>query len=216
MSLARNVGKIVGKGMKVSYQSVDNVIDKAYTKVGQVAYDAGMKAKNAGMKAKNAASKTVTNEKIISGTKKTAGAVGKGFQKADQLVDKGLDAIGAGGSKAVNSAIGQKLKVKERLNPIVDKLDKEGNVVKTWDNLYTGKKLNPLYTTVGVGAVAAVTAAQVGVGKAMAPITSSLSNVEHGGPPEIMLYDGVGQQSAPSNLNANGSLVFGLHNQRKG
>lgn len=209
MSLARNVGKVVGKGMKVSYQSVDNVVDKAYTKVGQVVYDTGIKAKNA-------ASKAVTNEKIVSKTKKTVGTVGKGFQKADQLVDKGLDAIGAGGSKAVNSAIGQKLKIKERSKPFVNKLDDDGNVAKTWDNLYTGKKLNPLYTTIGVGAVTAVTAAQIKAGKTIAPIASSIRNVEHGGPPEIMLYDGVGQQSAPSNLNANGNLVFGLHNQRKG
>lgn len=156
MSLARNVGKIVGKGMKVSYQSVDNAIDKAYTKVGQTVYAYG-----AGMKAKNA------------------------------------------------------VKIKEKAKPFVDKID-DGNVVKRWDNLYTGKKLNPLYTTIGVGAVTAVTAAQIEAGKTMAPITSSIRNVEHGGPPEIMLYDGVGQQSAPSNLNANGNLVFGLHNQRKG
>lgn len=135
-----------------------------------------------------------------------------------KIIGKGQDAIGASGSKIMKSAASmeQKFKLKEKAKPFVDKKEKDGSIKKSWDTLYTGKKLNPLYTTVGVGAIAAMTATQIHVGKSMAPITSSMKNVEHIGSPEIMLYDGVGQQSAPNHLNANGNLVFGLHNQRRG
>lgn len=214
MGLARNVGKVIGKGMKVSYQSVDNVLDKAYTKVGQASYVAGKKASH-------------TASYMVGETMKGTGAVlkatGKGaqypFKKADQLVDKGLDALEASGPKLLNSNVGQKLKLKERLNPIVDKKDKDGNIMKTWDNLYTGKKLNNLYGVAGAGAIlgAAYVSSEVATSPYLRPLSIARKNVEQGGPPEIMMYDGVGQQqSAPRNLNANGDLVFGLHNQRRG
>lgn len=171
-------------------------------------------AKNVG----NIIGKSTNNTKnaVKKSTKATGNKVGKDKNKANSLVDLGLDAIEAGGSKIVNSSVGKKLKIKDRAKPLVDKVDKDGNVVKSWDNLYTGKKLNPIYSTLGVGAVAAANAVDYKASAFMAPITASQKNVEHGGPPEIMLYDGVGQQSAPNHLNANGSLVFGLHNQRRG
>lgn len=137
--------------------------------------------------------------------------IGKDMKVSDQSVKK------ASKSKNVSSSTGEKTK---RFKLFVDKLDDEGNVVKSIDNIYTGKKLNPIYSLGGTLAVAGVTAAQIEADRSMAPIMApikaSKKNVEHIGSPEIMLYDGVGQESAPRNLNAHGDLVFGLHNQRRG
>lgn len=45
---------------------------------------------------------------------------------------------------------------------------------------------------------------------------ATMNNYQEMGAPDVMMYDGVGQERAPKNLNADGSIVFGLHNNRRG
>lgn len=102
---------------------------------------------------------------------------------------------------------------------VIDVKDKKtGEVKKNLGNLYTGKKINPKHLAIGGTAVIggqylAAAHEQKTTGHLK---LATMNNYAEIGAPEIMNYDGVGQQKAPSDLNAHGSLVFGLHNGRKG
>ncbi|MES9681839.1 hypothetical protein ABWK22_02740 [Gottfriedia acidiceleris] len=129
-----------------------------------------------------------------------------------------LAKIGLGakkGAEKVAKATAKKAQIKK---PIVNSLDKNGEIKKSLSNVYTGKKLNPVY--VGAAATAYLGFKQAKHGfetKTIAPLKlATMSNYQEQGAPDVMMYDGVGQDRAPKNLNANGSLVFGLHNSRKG
>lgn len=85
-------------------------------------------------------------------------------------------------------------------------------------NLYTGKKMNPLW----VGGVAG---GYVGTRSAFSMATEPIQKVDHlatnvvgQGQAEVLSYDGVSNEGsmAPPNLNATGDIVFGLHNRRRG
>jgi hypothetical protein len=90
-----------------------------------------------------------------------------------------------------------------------------------WHNLYTGKKMNNNPLLIG-----GVAAAAFGIAAAKAESHKELSmgqlkrgatfDVGYLGKPDIMEADGVGSGGAPRNLNAEGSIVFGLHNGRRG
>ncbi|UOE58097.1 hypothetical protein [Cytobacillus oceanisediminis] len=106
----------------------------------------------------------------------------------------------------------------KKFNPIVEaKPNKQGSISRM-SNFYTGKRLNPLVVG-GVGAAyLAGTNGKHAIEKnSIEPLRlATQRDVQHLGAPDIMMYDGVGQDKAPSNLNANGSIVFGLHNMRRG
>jgi hypothetical protein len=113
--------------------------------------------------------------------------------------------------KAIGSATG---KFAKRL--IVDA--KEG---PAWHNLYTGKKMNNNPLLVGGVAVAALA---YGSAQAEGKKELAMGQLKRGatydvgylGKPDILEADGVGSGNAPRNLNAEGSIVFGLHNGRRG
>ncbi|PFB64476.1 hypothetical protein COK00_12120 [Bacillus cereus] len=96
----------------------------------------------------------------------------------------------------------------------VDTKDKE----KTLSNFYTGKKLNPKHVMAVGGGYLAINNAKLGFEhKTIEPLRlATMNNYQEMGAPDIMMYDGVGQERAPKNLNADGSIVFGLHNNRRG
>lgn len=95
---------------------------------------------------------------------------------------------------------------------------KDGQVSKTLGNIYTGKKLNPVHVGVASAAYLGGSFFKENVEhKSMKQLDLATKNdMQNYGAPDILSYDGVSQQRAPQNLNANGSLVFGLHNSRKG
>lgn len=92
------------------------------------------------------------------------------------------------------------------------------NKEKTLGNFYTGKKLNPKHLAIGGGAfLGASTLKSSFEASTTAPIRlATMNDYQRMGASEIMSYDGVGQEPTPQNLNAHGSLVFGLHAGRKG
>ncbi|EJQ11512.1 hypothetical protein ABHP49_002352 [Bacillus cereus] len=90
------------------------------------------------------------------------------------------------------------------------------NKKKTLANLYTGKKLNPKHVAVVGGGYLAFNQAKMGYEYQMAPLKqATMNNYKYIGPPEIMMYDGVGQERIPKDSNVDGSIVFDLHNNRR-
>lgn len=127
----------------------------------------------------------------------TNGAVKKGTKKSAQYIN----------SKA------------QFTKPFIDVVDKETGEVgkKTMHNFYTGKKANPLYVGVIGGGYLAATNAYKGTQVPLDRLKlATMNDFQNYGAPDVMMYDGVSQDQAPKNLNADGSLVFGLHNSRKG
>lgn len=91
------------------------------------------------------------------------------------------------------------------------------NKKKTLANLYTGKKLNPKHVAVVGGGYLAFNQAKMGYEYQMGPLKrATMNDYQYIGLPEIMMYDGVGQERGSKNLNVDGSIVFDLHNNRKG
>lgn len=133
---------------------------------------------------------------------------------------KNLTKIGLQGTKqgAKKSAqyVNSKVQIKK---PFIDTVDKKTGEVgkKTMSNFYTGKKANPFYVG-GAGAIyLAGTNAYKGTQVPLDRLKlATMNDFQNYGAPDVMMYDGVAQQQAPKNLNADGSLVFGLHNSRKG
>lgn len=138
-----------------------------------------------------------------------------------------LSKIGLNKTRGVakNAAVGTKNAaskfVSEKVQPkkiFIDAKDRDGKPKERLDNLYTGKRANPwVVGTVGAGLMG-VNFAKDGWNHHVFGQLERATNydVQEYGAPDVMMYDGVGQERAPKNLNANGSLVFGLHNMRKG
>lgn len=128
---------------------------------------------------------------------------------------KNLAKIGIKNTKKGSKIISDKAQIKK---PIVDARNKDKTIKKNLGNIYTGKKLNPLYVGAAGAAYLGVKNAKHSIGhSSIEPLKlATMSNYQELGAPDAMMYDGVGQERAPKNLNANGSLVFGLHNSRKG
>lgn len=94
----------------------------------------------------------------------------------------------------------------------------DGVESKRMGNMWTGKKINPLHLGVAGGLYLGAQSMGESINfKTKAGLDMAIANdYQNYGAPDVMSYDGVSQQRAPQNLNANGSLVFGLHNNRKG
>lgn len=100
----------------------------------------------------------------------------------------------------------------------IDGKTKSGLDPKNAGNLWTGKRINPVHFA---GAGGAYLGGKFLAGslkhETIQPLQlATYNNYQEQGAPDIMSYDGVGQQAAPKNMNADGSIVFGLHNMRKG
>ena len=134
-------------------------------------------------------------------------------------LNKAKSATKKAATSAKESSVGQF--VSEKVQPtklFVDAKTNDGRPKERLDNLYTGKRINPW-----IGGAAGAVWFGGSFTKAswehevFAPIRrASNHDVQEYGSPDIMMYDGVGQQRAPKNLNADGSIVFGLHNMRRG
>lgn len=139
----------------------------------------------------------------------------KNLAKIGLNKSKQASSVVASTSKKAAVATVNKTQLKK---PLINSVDKEGNIKSNLGNLYTGKKVNPLY----VGAAAAAYLGGRNIYNSIESQTvkplklATMNNYQELGAPDVMMYDGVGQERAPRNLNANGSLVFGLHNSRKG
>ena len=136
---------------------------------------------------------------------------------------KGVAKSAATGTK--KAAVGAKNAsgkfISEKVRPtkvFVDASTSGGRPKERLDNLYTGKKVNPwLAGGAGAALLTASSAKQAWNYEVFGKLEKATNyDVQEYGAPDIMMYDGVGQERAPRNLNANGSLVFGLHNMRKG
>ena len=101
---------------------------------------------------------------------------------------------------------------------MIDGKTKDGKNPKNIGNVWTGKRLNPVHVA-GAGGLylGGKTLKQSVEYNTIQPLQlATYNNYQEQGAPDIMSYDGVGQQAAPKNMNADGSIVFGLHNMRKG
>lgn len=102
--------------------------------------------------------------------------------------------------------------------PFIDVKAKDGKDPKNIGNVWTGKKINPVHFA-GAGGVYLGGKMLEGSFKhntIQKLELATYNDYQEYGAPDIMSYDGVGQQAAPKNMNADGSIVFGLHNMRKG
>ncbi|MED3396437.1 MULTISPECIES: hypothetical protein [Bacillus cereus group] len=91
------------------------------------------------------------------------------------------------------------------------------NKKKTLGNLYTGKRINPKHFAVIGGGYLAFNQAKMSFEYQMDPLKrATMNDFQYIGSPEIMMYDGVGQERVSKNLNVDGSIVFDLHNNRRG
>ncbi|EHL75788.1 MULTISPECIES: hypothetical protein [Bacillus cereus group] len=128
-----------------------------------------------------------------------------------KLAELGVLNTKIGSTMAVNGVKSAPKKIIK--STFIDTKNKE----KSWRNLYTGKKLNPKHVLVAGGGYLAFKQAKFGYEYQMEPLKrATLNNYQYIGPPEIMMYDGVGQERVPKNLNVDGSIVFDLHNNRRG
>ncbi|MEK1829092.1 hypothetical protein AAAC51_08035 [Priestia megaterium] len=132
-----------------------------------------------------------------------------GSPKVKELASSTKQAI-----KEAPAKTGKKI-VKSTIKDV--KPDKNGKTKKL-QNLYTGKKLNPLHVSaVGLGYMGYQATKEGLQANTLTPIKlATMNDYQEIGAPDIMMYDGVSQERAPRNLNADGSLVFGLHNMRRG
>jgi hypothetical protein len=126
---------------------------------------------------------------------------------------KNLAKIGIKAKEGVKNGTKKAIK-----SSVINAKDKDGNIKKTLGNVYTGKKLNPIHVGVVGGVFLGGQYAKKSMGhNSIEPLKlATMNNYQEMGAPDVMMYDGVGQERAPKNLNANGSIVFGLHNSRKG
>ena len=101
---------------------------------------------------------------------------------------------------------------------VAAKPDHVSGEVKRLSNFYTGKKLNPAWVA-GIGGASILGSNMkhgFEQGASMPLQLATQRDMQYYGAPDIMMYDGVGQQRAPVDMNASGSIVFGLHNMRRG
>lgn len=104
----------------------------------------------------------------------------------------------------------------EKYGPIINAKEINGETQRM-ENFYTGKKMSPLWVGgAGLAFLAGSNAKNSFEHNVTMQIGLATKNAEHYGKPDVLMYDGVSQERAPKNLNAEGSLVMGLHNMRKG
>ena len=84
---------------------------------------------------------------------------------------------------------------------------------KTVGNLWTGKKASGIAT---LGAFGVAGAVGTGAYQKEKHFSTAIPHTEYGGTAPIMNADGVGSISQAPTLGANGDMVFGMHNGRKG
>lgn len=131
-------------------------------------------------------------------------------------LEKGRENMLKTGDKFTNRAINKAQFTKPFINTVDKKTGEVGK--ESLHNLYTGKRANPVWVA-GIGAtyIGAQNLKQGYKANTTDRLQlATMNNYQELGAPDIMMYDGVAQNSAPQNLNADGSLVFGLHNSRKG
>lgn len=122
--------------------------------------------------------------------------------------------------KAGETVTNKTLNKAQFTKPFIDTVDKKTGEVgaQKLSNFYTGKKANPVWVA-GIGATY-LGAKNIHEGTKESTTgrlqLATMNDFQEIGAPDIMMYDGVSQNSAPKNMNADGSLVFGLHNSRKG
>ncbi|WP_242283387.1 hypothetical protein PY144_03965 [Bacillus cereus] len=91
------------------------------------------------------------------------------------------------------------------------------NKKKTLGNLYTGKRINSKHFAAIGGGYLAFNQAKMSFEYQMEPLKrATMNDYQYIGSPEIMMYDGVGKERVSKNLNVDGSIVFDLHNNRRG
>lgn len=152
---------------------------------------------------------------LLNSTKKLARIGVSAVKEPSKTVQKTGAAVQKVGKKVgTASAETSKKAVK---STFINVKPKDGKPAERLENLYTGKRLNPIHGTAAAGLYLAGSNMKSSVERPFAQLQLAVqNNYAEIGSPNIMSYDGVGQQSAPKNLNANGSIVFGLHNMRKG
>ncbi|MGL4820582.1 MAG: hypothetical protein ACRC5C_11475 [Bacilli bacterium] len=87
---------------------------------------------------------------------------------------------------------------------------------EAWDNLYTGKRMNPLWQGVALAGGASYMGMTGGIDYQMLSLETKANNNVSMGKADIHSYDGSTQAPAPKNLNATGDITLGLHRIRKG
>ncbi|MFE4029184.1 hypothetical protein ACFX4N_23805 [Priestia sp. YIM B13551] len=136
------------------------------------------------------------------------------------LAKIGLQGTQKGMSKATEPVKKTSVKAAKKVakTTFIDVKNKDGEVQKNLANFYTGKKLNPVHAAALGGAYLGGQSMYQSLQKqTITPLKlATMNDYQEIGAPDIMMYDGVGQDRAPKNLNADGSIVFGLHNMRKG
>ena len=136
------------------------------------------------------------------------------LRNSKNLAKIGLSNAKSGAKKGAKY-VSDKAQIKK---PFVDVKTKDGKNPKNIGNVWTGKKLNPLHVA-GAGGLYVGAKALEGSFKhntVQKLEIATYNDYQEYGSPDIMSYDGVGQKAAPKNMNADGSIVFGLHNLRKG
>lgn len=130
--------------------------------------------------------------------------------------------IGEGARKTEGAAYSgvKKLLTSPKHGPIIDaKPSKATGETERLSNLYTGKRLNPTWVgALGGGYMVGKSAYSEARQNIFGDLDLATQNYVGSGSADIMNYDGVSNErvGAPSNLNATGDIVFGLHNQRRG
>jgi hypothetical protein len=151
------------------------------------------------------------------------------LQSAAQLYKIGMKGANAAKGTLKDSHIGKvadateealyngtkKLIKSQKYGPITNAKEIDGTT-KRAENLWTRKKLNPAWVVGASGAYIAGSNMKSSMEKQTLPLKLATMNPTQYGAPDIMSYDGVAQNRAPKNMNADGSLVFGLHNMRRG
>lgn len=145
------------------------------------------------------------------------------YKNAKNLSKIGLSkTTGAAKKAAVGTKNAAGKFVSEKVQPtklFVDvKTPKDGRPKERLENLYTGKKANPWVVGAAGATLLGTSFTKDAWNHHVFGKLQKATNydVQDYGAPDIMMYDGVGQERAPKNLNADGSIVFGLHNMRKG
>ena len=151
-----------------------------------------------------------TMGKLAKAAIKTNNAVDRGIMKTIsdnrvmRTVDKGINYVGG--------------KTAKGLGKVAVKTNAEKNSKNLWTGIEAGKGLK---IAAGVGAVGVIGAS---VGHQQYAPYDKTNQTQYAGTPKMMDADGVGNDANASqkrynkmktnNLNADGSLVFGLHNNR--
>lgn len=243
MSILQNVKKLANIGVTASEKArgipaavkameIPSTVNKALKTGAEIAGQAAKAGVRAPGRIHKAGESAVENalDVVAKGTK-SAISITKATARTEP-VQKAVHAVSEATKKAADTKVGQVINnsVVQPVNnkivqpivkntttkPFKDVTDKEGNIQKKLSNLYTGKKINPLYVAGAGAGYLAIDNAKEGFRVQLTPLDIATRNVEYQGSPDIMMYDGVRQSSSPRNLNATGDVVLGLHNKRRG